>query len=373
MTRYPFRRRAVTFTILTAVTTATLTFLVPTAIQASVIIRPRAAEVHTAIDRSTLVQLPFAAGHVAVHWAGNPEATVAISLSSDGNTFGPPTDVGRDEVGEHRGDGETYSAILQGQGATWARVTSDRPIGRLSVLALGDGERVVEESRVPASAGGAVPQPSIVSRSQWGADESLRFRGKREVWPPTFHTIQKLIVHHTATQNADPDPAATMRSIYYYHAVTQRWGDIGYNFLIDEAGTIYKGRHSHTTVKTSVNANDDTLNGENASGQGVTAGHSYGFNAGTVGVALLGTLSVDPPTAAAESALERVLAWKAGKHGIDPQGESVYTNPLNGDQKLLANIAAHRDVSATECPGDVLYSMLPQIRADVALLIASSP
>jgi N-acetylmuramoyl-L-alanine amidase len=53
--------------------------------------------------------------------------------------------------------------------------------------------------------------------------------------------VQKLIVHHTATQNNDPDPPATIRSIYYYHAVTQGWGDIGYNFLIDEAGNLYEG------------------------------------------------------------------------------------------------------------------------------------
>ncbi|MDQ4098684.1 MAG: N-acetylmuramoyl-L-alanine amidase [Actinomycetota bacterium] len=354
-------------------TISAFTFLAPGTIQASVVIRPRAAEVQTAVDRSAVMRLPFAAGHVAVHWAGHPEATVAISLSSDGNDFGPPTDVGRDEVGEHRGDGETYGAILPGRGATSARVTSDRAIGRISVLVLADGERVVEERRVPASAGGAVAQPPIVSRAQWGADESLRFRGKKEVWPPTFHPVQKLIVHHTAGQNADPNPPATIRSIYYYHAITQRWGDIGYNFLIDEAGTIYKGRHSHTTVKTSATANDDTLDGENASGHGVTAGHSYGFNAGTVGVALLGTLSVDPPTPAAEGALERFLAWKAGKHGLPAEGESVYTNPVNGDQKLLANITAHRDVSATECPGEALYAMLPQIRRDVALLMASSP
>jgi hypothetical protein len=54
-------RRVATFTILTVVTTATMTFLAPTAVVASVVVRPRAAEVHTGIDRSAVVQLPFAA------------------------------------------------------------------------------------------------------------------------------------------------------------------------------------------------------------------------------------------------------------------------------------------------------------------------
>ena len=34
--------------------------------------------------------------------------------------------------------------------------------------------------------------------------------------------MQKLIVHNTEIQNKDPDPAATIRSIYYYLAVTYR-------------------------------------------------------------------------------------------------------------------------------------------------------
>ena len=72
-------------------------------------------------------------------------------------------------------------------------------------------------------------QPSVISRAGWGADEALRFDASgNELWPPEFHPTQKLIVHHTAGQNGDPNPAATIRAIYYYHAVTRGWGDIGY-------------------------------------------------------------------------------------------------------------------------------------------------
>ncbi len=46
--------------------------------------------------------------------------------------------------------------------------------------------------------------------------------------------------------------------------------------------------------------------------------------------------------------------------------------PDNGDslerfrnQKVLANIAGHRDVEATECPGGGLYATLPSVRAQV--------
>src|SRR5690606_37712611 len=90
---------------------------------------------------------------------------------------------------------------------------------------------------------------NFVSRSGWGADESLRFDdGGDEIWPPEYFPTQALTVHHTAGTNGDPDPAATVRAIYYFQCVTEGWGDIGYHLLIDEAGLVYEGRASGSTV-----------------------------------------------------------------------------------------------------------------------------
>ena len=91
-----------------------------------------------------------------------------------------------------------------------------------------------------------------------------------------------------------------------------------------------------------------------------------GYNSGTVGIALLGTLTTRDATPAARSALEDLLAWEADRHGIDPQGSSLYINPVNGTQATFPNIAGHRDLAATECPGGAFYATLPTIRADVA-------
>src|SRR5215475_14945518 len=85
----------------------------------------------------------------------------------------------------------------------------------------------------------------LLSRAAWGADESLRLEPDgTEIWPPEYFSVQALTVHHTATANGDPDPAATVRAIYYYHAVSLGWGDIGYHLIVDEAGTVYEGRWS---------------------------------------------------------------------------------------------------------------------------------
>jgi N-acetylmuramoyl-L-alanine amidase len=211
------------------------------------------------------------------------------------------------------------------------------------------------------------PQPVVIPRSGWGADESLRFDANgKEIWPSAFYPVQKVIVHHTATQNGDPDPAATMRAIYYYDAVTQGWGDFGYNFVIDESGRIYEGRYSRPY------APGVSPTGEDTAGNGVTGAHALGYNSGTVGVALLGTLTNRDATPAARAALEKLIAWIDSTHGIDPQGASLYTNPVSGTQATFPNIPGHRDVGATECPGGTFYATLPTIRSDVASLIAST-
>ncbi len=331
-------------------------------------IQVAAREVSVALERQRVVELPIEASHVALHWRGQHDAALTVAFSAEGVAFGAPSAVEHDEVGEQRGNGETYGAVIHAAGARFVRVTSDRPIARLTVLALdstGSGGSPVGFGGATVAA--AVSQPSVITRAAWGADESLRFwTDGTQKWIPAFYPVQKLIVHHTAGKNADPDPAATIRSIYYYHAITQGWGDIGYNFLVDESGQIYEGRYSRPY------AAGESPTGEDATGNGVTAAHVLGYNSGTVGIALLGTLTNVDTTAKARDVVERMLAWKAERHAIDPLGSSLYTNPVNGTQRTFANIAGHRDLAATECPGGAFYSTLPALRQAVAARIAGS-
>jgi len=68
-----------------------------------------------------------------------------------------------------------------------------------------------------AAAGAAVTQPAILTRAQWGADESLRngFAGYGE-------TIKAGFVHHTtgASDYTSAEVPALIRSIYAYHTQT---------------------------------------------------------------------------------------------------------------------------------------------------------
>ena len=342
--------------------------LIPvTTVQAAVVHHTEAAEVAGPLNGAEVRALPFPTRDAALYWAGNPDAQVTVAFSVDGVRFRPAVAVEHDEVGMQRQNGETYGALLSAGGATIARVTSDRPLGRLTILALREGGTSVQETVVPAGQARAqTATDAVVSRGEWGADEKLRFdRRGQEVWPPVFQTVQKLVVHHTAGANGESGETAkaTIRSMYYYHTVTQGWGDIGYNFLVDAAGVVYKGRNSHAAGSTV-----DTLSGENAKAQGVTAAHAFGYNSGSVGVAMLGTYSsVDAP-AATKTALKDFLVAKARAHGLDTAKRGFYTNPVNGTQVEFENIPGHREVpdNATDCPGGYFQSsILPQLRSDM--------
>ena len=340
--------------------------LVAASAQAEPLARPAVHHASAPVRGATTYELARAATHVAVYWRGSSKASVTAAFSRDGKRFGSPRKVQIDDAGEGRKPGVTFGTVMLARGAVAVKVRSDRALARLTVLSLTDrGEPA--PSKPAAHAAAATAQPTVIPRSGWGANESLRYDSTgKETWPPAFYPVQKLIVHHTDTQNNDPDPAATVRSIYYYHAVTQGWGDIGYNFLIDESGRVYEGRHSRTY------APGESPTGQDLNGNGVTAAHAQGFNSGTVGIALLGTLTNQDASPAARQALEKLLAWEASSHGIDPQGASLYTNPVSGQQATFPNIAGHRDVNATECPGGVFYATLPTIRSDVAAMIAGS-
>ncbi len=158
-------------------------------------------------------------------------------------------------------------------------------------------------ARVHAVDSARLPGLDIITRAEWGADESLRyeenplwvkFRAKQAanasstgvtvsnatlkiraknsaiearlrstypeeyeraevirkegdktlVWPiEKYRTIRKIVLHHTAEENtkelSDPE---LMRSMYYYHTVVRGWGDYGYHYVIGQRGQIYEGR-----------------------------------------------------------------------------------------------------------------------------------
>jgi hypothetical protein len=179
-------------------------------------------------------------------------------------------------------------------------------------------------------------RPPIVTRAEWGANESWM------VWSPSAApTIDFAVVHHTAGGNAYTQAQApgVVRGIYHYHAVTLGWGDIGYNFLVDRFATIYEGRAGGVE-------------------RAIIGGHARNFNTGSVGVSLMGNFDTMATNTTAVAAIANVIRWKFELHGVDPSARP-------NDGRVPTRIVGHRDVGQTTCPGRYLYADLPTIRNQV--------
>ena len=84
----------------------------------------------------------------------------------------------------------------------------------------------------PSASLGGYSGPSVISRGQWGADESLARSTS------TNTTVKAVVVHHTASTSTYEagEASAQVRSVYRYHTVSLGWSDIGYHFLVDRFG-----------------------------------------------------------------------------------------------------------------------------------------
>jgi hypothetical protein len=204
-------------------------------------VRTVAREVTASVLETKTISLQGGAQYVAAYWRGNPDARVTLAFSYDGKHFSGPIDAGRDDIGLQRRNGMTYGAIHDARGALSVRVVTDRPISRVTMLRMADGAITTQPAVTAQAAQAATSQPLVEPRAGWGADPLYL------TWAPEFSPTKKLIVHHTDTINTYADKAgaeAQIRIIYYYHSVTEGWGDIGYNFIIDKFGNIYEGRYS---------------------------------------------------------------------------------------------------------------------------------
>ncbi|MEU6016822.1 peptidoglycan recognition protein [Streptomyces sp. NPDC047515] len=196
----------------------------------------------------------------------------------------------------------------------------------------------------------ATPQPTIVSRTRWQADET-----RRDPHAHYAEGVRAVFIHHTDTPN-DYDCAdvpRTLRNLYTGQTRDRRWGDLGYNFLVDKCGTIYEGRAG-------------------GADRPVIGSHTLGFNQGTAGIAAIGTFGRGTPVPAAmEHAIAALAAWKLGLGGVDATSKVWLTSTndksryAKGTSAEFDAISGHRDGYATNCPGDALFARLPAIR-DIA-------
>ena len=196
---------------------------------------------------------------------------------------------------------------------------------------------------------------TINTRQGWGADESIRddydMARDHEV------TYSGAVVHHTASSNdySQAQVPGLIRGFYWYHAVTQGWGDIGYHLLVDRFGGVWEGRYGSL---------DRVRLGS----------HALGGNFQTFGISVIGTYSNVAPSAAAQDSTARAIAWMFDTYNITNAKGTIWVpgsdgNGGLGNGRTIDTISGHRQVSVTDCPGNAFFALLPNIRNQVDSII----
>ncbi len=245
--------------------------------------------------------------------------------------------------GWHTGNPYWIGASDRLETRTHGRVARVRTRTIWSAAGSGDGAR---SFRTTAGAG----SPAFIPRAAWGADERLER-------PPTLApAVRFVVIHHTAGANAYTrrQSAAIVRGIQLYHMSGNGWNDIGYNFLVDKYGQVFEGRAG-------------------GADRPVVGAHSEGFNAGSVGIAVLGGYGAKGLSGAARTAIAQLIAWRLDLAHVDPL--STLSWPSGGNSRFprgipvfLRAVGGHRDTGFTDCPGDAAYRSLAGVATAAAAI-----
>lgn len=197
-----------------------------------------------------------------------------------------------------------------------------------AIEGLGQNEKEAssssEEKSAPENSGenfGSVRQPVINDRSLWGAQPP------RGAYVP--HIPYRFAQHHTAGRRTSTfaETVAELQFIQDFHQNGRGWQDIGYHFLLDDAGRIFQGV-------------PEQFRGT----------HAGGNNTGNIGVCMLGNYH-EPgvlPTAAQLDSVTALYAWLAFQYSVN-----------------IDSLFGHRDYNSTACPGDNVYIRLAFMRSGV--------
>ncbi|XP_053329406.1 peptidoglycan-recognition protein SC2-like isoform X2 [Spea bombifrons] len=156
--------------------------------------------------------------------------------------------------------------------------------------------------------------PTILSKSAWG--------GRRGTCTTRLRTpVKNVIIHHTAGASCSSRPACIgqAKATQNFHINTNRWCDVGYNFLVGEDGAVYEGR-----------------------GWTIHGAHAINYNSVSIGISVMGTFTKRAPNANALNAIKSLISCGVSKGFI------------RRDYILMG----HRKVYKTECPGNELYKII---------------
>jgi hypothetical protein len=319
------------------------------------------------IDAERRIDLePFVA--IGFSWLGG-EDEIGIRIQLADGSWTEPNGLHAEGA---QGDGSTETtdeprlytdALAVGASATGYEVTLPAGLTNVRVHFVREDPNGVHRLETAGAADGIPGPDGIRARAAWGARE----RNPTSPCGSGAHPeglgcvadsgVNNAIVHHTVNANsyAASSVPEMLRAIQTFHMDVRGWDDIAYNFVVDRFGTIWEGRGG-------------------GADRPVIGAHVAGFNTGSVGVSVLGTFDSAAPTAAALEGVAQVIAYKLAQRNVDPLGNTVLLSRGGdihppGTFVSMPNIASHRDLGQTSCPGQLLYDRLSEIRQRVAELL----
>lgn len=183
----------------------------------------------------------------------------------------------------------------------------------------------------------AVARPTMHGCAAWNA------RPARSGITVLNHKPTYIVVHHTAGGNSNDFSLAhafsISRGIQNHHMDTNGWIDSGQQLTNSRGGHITEGRHRSLEI-----LDQGTRH--------VQGAHVGGHNNETIGIENEGLYTSVDVTPQLWDSLVRLVAYIAQRYGINP-----------------SMIRGHRDFNATQCPGNVLYARLPELRTAVSGLL----
>lgn len=322
----------------------------------------RSVENPQVLLRSTRAEGPviafedFTADYVVLSWKGHEDMALRY------RALGSPQWQTATEAHDLTKGRRHYTGVLYVGGVSaieWQPAGRVKSVPTLKVFYINTTDGPLVTRTVPAGAQAQAATPDIVTRAEWGADESLK--SVEGGCDRNFYPLQQLFVHHTAGSNNDVDYYDTIRAIYAFHTQGRGWCDVGYNFLVAPDGTIFEGRWARDY------SDWELHNSEDRDGDVVAGAHVGGYNSGSLGISMMGDFTSAHLTDEARASLVQMLAFESDRHDLDPTAEHVYVNPGSGLTDTLPVIAGHRDAGQTACPGNTVYKELPELRDAVAV------
>jgi len=216
---------------------------------------------------------------------------------------------------------------------------SRRHVLRGAALAVGVGLVAGSDLALPRRASAAVTPPPVLTRADWSA------RPPSQPITVLDRMPDHIVVHHTASGNT-PDYSRLQAGrishwIQDLHMDTNGWSDAGQQLTISRGGYVLEGRDQSLWAI--------------ANRKHVRGAHTANHNDHTIGIENEGIYVSEDTTTMLFDALVQTCAWLCDVYLLDP----------------YQAIVGHRDYNATQCPGDVLYARLPELRNRVAQVLGA--